>query len=133
MNANKNQIYLPVVYALNTFGLCFATISSLFVWLYLEKRGEIMAIVRDASLLGGLFKKKKIISRRRLQPAYQSVPTRWFVYTAVLSLGLAIFVCEYYPVQLRWHGAIFSFLVSAMFFVPVSLTLPSSFHRRRDR
>lgn len=38
----------------------------------------------------------------------------------MIALGLAMFACEYYPVQLRWYGALFAFLFSCVFFVPVS-------------
>ncbi|KAM0276897.1 hypothetical protein ACHAQH_006269 [Verticillium albo-atrum] len=114
-----SEIYLPVTYALNTFGLSFATISSLFVWLYLERRDSIAAIFR-ASLLPALFK-QGTASTRNLQPAYKTVPTWWYAVSTLLSLGLALFACEYYPVQLRWHGVLLALVICALFFVPLAL------------
>ncbi|CRK21666.1 hypothetical protein BN1723_002782 [Verticillium longisporum] len=67
-----SEIYLPFTYALNTFGLSFATISSLFIWLYLERRHSIIAIFQ-ASSLSSLFKHGPIPSWN-LQPAYKTVP-----------------------------------------------------------
>ncbi|KAL2883275.1 hypothetical protein SGCOL_001469 [Colletotrichum sp. CLE4] len=116
--ANYSDIYLPVTYALNTFGLSFATIASLFVWLVLEKRRHIAAAFRStqlSALLGG-----KIIPRHNPQPGYKAVPLWWYWITALLALGFGIFACEFYPVQLRWYGVILSFAVSAIFFVPLA-------------
>ncbi|KXH35625.1 OPT family small oligopeptide transporter [Colletotrichum salicis] len=112
-----DYIYLPVTYALNTFGRSFATIASLFVWLFLEKRRHIAAAFRStqlSALLGG-----KIIPRHNPQPGYKAVPFWWYWITALLALGFGIFACKFYTVQLRWYGVILSFAVSAIFFVPI--------------
>ncbi|GJC99169.1 OPT small oligopeptide transporter [Colletotrichum higginsianum] len=116
--ANYSDIYLPVTYALNTFGLSFATIASLFVWLFLEKRRHIAAAFRSSklsALLGG-----KVVPRTNPQPAYKAVPIWWYWIAAALALGFGIFACEFYPVQLRWYGVLLSFAVSAIFFVPLA-------------
>lgn len=106
-----------MTYALNTFGLSFATIASLFVWLFLEKRRHIAAAFRStqlSALLGG-----KIVPRHNPQPGYKAVPLWWYWVAALLALGFGMFACEFYPVQLRWYGVILAFAVSAIFFVPV--------------
>ncbi|KAJ3946084.1 uncharacterized protein N0V96_004438 [Colletotrichum fioriniae] len=116
--ANYSDIYLPVTYALNTFGLSFATIASLFVWLFLEKRRHIAAAFRStqlSALLGG-----KIIPRHNPQPGYKAVPLWWYWVAALLALGFGMFACEFYPVQLRWYGVILAFTVSTIFFVPLA-------------
>lgn len=115
-HTEKLQIYLPVTYALNTFGLAFATISSLFVWLFLEKRQEIALAFRT------MFDKDGP-SRQKLQPQYKEVPAWWYATAALVALGVGLFAHEYYPVQLRWYGVIFAMVVSAVFFIPVSLVL----------
>lgn len=107
-----------MTYALNTFGLSFATISSLFVWLFLEKRHSIMNAYYT-SQIPTMFGHKST-GRENLQPAYKTVPLWWYGVATVLALGLGIFACEYYPVQLRWYGVLLSFAVSAVFFLPVS-------------
>ncbi|KAK1470338.1 OPT family small oligopeptide transporter [Colletotrichum cuscutae] len=116
--ANYSDIYLPVTYALNTFGLSFATIVSLFVWLFLEKRRHIAAAFRStqlSALLGG-----KIVPRHNPQPGYKAVPLWWYWVAALLALGFGMFACEFYPVQLRWYGVVLAFAVSAIFFVPLA-------------
>ncbi|KAH7136151.1 OPT oligopeptide transporter protein-domain-containing protein [Dendryphion nanum] len=113
-----SDIYMPVVYGLNTFGLCFATIASLFVWLFLEKRQSIINIAR-ASSLGQLWGKNKFY-RRNPQPQYSQTPTWWYLVAGLVAIGLGIFACEYYPVQLQWHGALFAFAISFIFFVPLA-------------
>lgn len=99
------------------FGLSFATISSLFVWLFLEKRQELVATFRDAyqSVIP-----KNTSTRDKLQPQYDAVPLWWYMVAALVALGIGIFTYEYYPVQLRWYGVIFGMVVSSVFFIPVS-------------
>lgn len=116
------QIYLPVTYALNTFGLCFATLSSLFVWLFLEKRHSIVSIAKASSF--GRYWRSGVTERRGPQPQYRTAPTWWYWVSAAVAVALGIFACEFYPVQLRWHGALFSFAISAIFFLPVRVATP---------
>ncbi|KAL6837879.1 OPT superfamily oligopeptide transporter [Trichoderma camerunense] len=113
-----SHIYLPVTYALNAFGLCFACISSLFVWMFLEKRHEIAQAFRE-SQLPALFGRKTDV-RPNLQPQYNEVPMWWYGISFLVSLGLGIFACEFYPVQLRWYGVIFAMFVSAVFYLPLA-------------
>lgn len=112
------QIYLPVTYALNTFGLSFATIASLFVWLFLEKRHSIINAYRGSHFPGLMGHQH--VPRDNPQPAYKTVPLLWYWVAAALALGFGIFACEFYPVQLHWYGVLLAFAVSAVFFVPVS-------------
>ncbi|KAM0075101.1 hypothetical protein ACKRZS_012918 [Fusarium odoratissimum] len=121
--AQYSDIYLPVTYALNTFGLSFATISSLFVWLFLEKRRDLVRTFRDAckSLTS-----KNTSGRDRLQPQYDAVPLWWYMIAALVALGIGIFTYEYYPVQLRWYGVIFGMVVSSVFFIPLAWVYATS-------
>ncbi|RKL44289.1 Sexual differentiation process protein isp4 [Fusarium proliferatum] len=121
--AQYSDIYLPVTYALNTFGLSFATISSLFVWLFLEKRRDLVRTFRDTckSLTS-----KNTSTRDRLQPQYDAVPLWWYTTAALVALGIGIFTYEYYPVQLRWYGVIFGMVVSSVFFIPLAWVYATS-------
>ncbi|KAJ4264521.1 hypothetical protein NW762_005723 [Fusarium torreyae] len=119
-----SHIYLPVTYALNTFGLSFAPISSLFVWLFLEKRQEIMKTFRDARQ--SFTSVKGTTSRDRLQPQYEAVPLWWYMIAALVALGIGIFAYEFYPVQLRWYGVILAMTVSAVFFIPLAWVYATS-------
>lgn len=109
-----------MTYALNTFGLCFATIPALFTWLLLEKRQEIAEAMRTSPLLK-LFRRNK--SEPDVEPVssspYGQVSSLWYVVVLLVSLGIGIFACEYYPVQLHWYGVLLAFVVSAVFFIPV--------------
>ncbi|EJT71909.1 OPT family small oligopeptide transporter [Gaeumannomyces tritici R3-111a-1] len=111
-----SPLYVPVTYTLNTFGLCFATLSSLFVWLYLEKCEPIMGVAK-ASSLGRLWWKsgngEAAVTLRNPQSRYSAAPTWWYWVLAFVSLGMGIFC-------LRWHGAIFSLFISLVFFVPLA-------------
>ncbi|KAM5345937.1 hypothetical protein ACJ41O_011798 [Fusarium nematophilum] len=122
-----SPIYLPVTYALNTFGLSFATISSLFVWLLLEKRQDIALAFRAAR-----WRHRHGPSgedsppRQSLQPQYKDVPMWWYAAAALVALGIGLFAHEYYPVQLRWYGVIFAMAVSAIFFIPLAWVYATS-------
>ncbi|KAK8116544.1 OPT family small oligopeptide transporter [Apiospora kogelbergensis] len=115
-----SQIYLPVTYALNTFGLCLATIASLFIWLALDKRKAIVDAIRSYSLPWHRpnVPTKQVASSRL--DASKEVPMWWYMCLLLASLGIAIFACEFYPVQLRWYGVIFAMVVAAVFFIPES-------------
>ncbi|KAH7192843.1 OPT oligopeptide transporter protein-domain-containing protein [Fusarium flagelliforme] len=122
--ADYSHIYLPVTYALNTFGLSFATISSLFVWLFLEKRQELMETFRGA--IQSFNFRGKGPTRDKLQPQYEAVPQWWYITAALVALGIGIFTYEFYPVQLRWYGVIFAIVVSSVFFVPLAWVYATS-------
>lgn len=89
--------------------------------MFLEKRHEIAKVFRE-SQLSTLFGRKND-ARPSLQPQYSSVPIWWYSITLFVSMGLGIFACEFYPVQLRWCGVIFAMFVSAVFYLPVSTSI----------
>ncbi|KAJ6785179.1 hypothetical protein PWT90_01590 [Aphanocladium album] len=117
-----SEIYLPVTYALNTFGLCFASIAALFTWIILEKRDEVYEGFCNSSLavtLGFAPKTEKTVQEQ----AYGSVPTWWYYIATLVSIGVGIFACEYYPVQLHWYGVLLALFISAVFFIPVQIDI----------
>lgn len=85
--------------------------------MFLEKRHEIARVFRE-SQLSTLFGRKKD-ARPSLQPQYNNVPIWWYGISFLVSMGLGIFACEFYAVQLRWYGVIFAMFVSAVFYLPV--------------
>ncbi|KAJ4990891.1 OPT small oligopeptide transporter [Stagonosporopsis vannaccii] len=111
-----SRIYLPVTYALNQFGLAFATIVSLFIWLLLEKRSQLWVAVSKIKYV-----RKAAESQGANRPAYAETPTWWYWVSAAFSLFLAIFCCEYWKVQLPWYGVLLAFAVAAIFFVPLGI------------
>lgn len=88
------------------------------MWLFLEKRQAVAAAFRS-SPLPALFG-RKVEARANPQPLYSAVPSWWYCIAAALALGLGMFACEYYPVQLHWYGVLLAFVVSSLFFIPVS-------------
>ncbi|KAL5374579.1 hypothetical protein PMIN02_012231 [Paraphaeosphaeria minitans] len=120
--ADYSTIYLPVTYALNQFGLAFATVLSLFVWVVLEERDQVLHGLRSGwrSIRMTLDQSPKYPERG--QPiAYPSTPTWWYWITAIISIALAIFCCEYWKVQLPWYGVLLAFAISTVFFVPLCI------------
>lgn len=116
---NYSPIYLPVTYALNTFGLCFASISALIVWLILEKRQEIYDGFCNSSLAVTMRLAPKT-EKTVQEQAYGTVPTWWYLVATLVSIGVGVFACEYYPVQLHWYGVLLAMVVSAFFFIPLA-------------
>lgn len=114
------QIYIPITYALNTFGLCFASITAMFAWILLEKRQALADAFRGISLPFSLGRRQVEEPIKPPQIQYKEVPTWWYWVLLSVSLAIAMFTCEFYPVQLRWYGALFAMAVSAVFFVPLA-------------
>lgn len=115
-----------MTYALNKFGLAFATFASLFSWILLDKREELVSLVRQVRQARWLPSKRssdtngeKEIENERFSH-HIDVPLWWYGVATLLGLFFAIFACEYYPVQIRWYGAILAFVISAIFYLPVS-------------
>ncbi|KAH6642047.1 OPT oligopeptide transporter protein-domain-containing protein [Boeremia exigua] len=112
-----SSIYLPVTYALNQFGLAFATIVSLFIWLLLEKRNQIWDAVSKIKHAH----RKRATNQKTTGSSVLETPIWWYWVTATVSLFLAIFCCEYWKVQLPWYGVLLAFAVSTVFFVPLGI------------
>ncbi|KAB8246406.1 OPT oligopeptide transporter protein-domain-containing protein [Aspergillus flavus] len=114
-----SPVFMPVTYALNMFGLSFATLTSLVVWMFLEKRQEIadaMRRVQHKFVTGNL---KEIFAPDNSPNA--EVPMWWYLCTTLLALFLAIFSVEYWDVELRWYGALLACAVALSFFSPLAL------------
>ncbi|KAG8407317.1 hypothetical protein J3459_010574 [Metarhizium acridum] len=123
--AAYSDIRLPVTYALNKFGLAFATFASLFTWLFLEKRRELGGLVRQVretklwpNRASDTHGEKS--ARQDWSSRYPQAPLWWYGAATLLGLFFAMFSCEYYAVQLRWYGAILAFVISAVFFIPIA-------------
>jgi hypothetical protein len=127
LRLTKYQIYMPITYVLNQFGLAFSTILAVFLWLLLEKRSQLWAAVSPIK-----FTPRMKATKPDVNQAYVDTPAWWYLVTAALSLFLAMFCCEYWKVQLPWYGVLLAFAVSIVFFVPVSHTASQGDHRRKN-
>lgn len=113
-------MYLPLTYALNTFGLAFATLSSLIVWMILEQNEFILTgAKRLRTVILRPFRSEEAFTSTSSQ-AYQDVPMWWYAVSTAVAVFLAIFTVEYWHVQLRWYGVLLALAVTLVFFVPVS-------------
>lgn len=114
---------MPLTYALNTFGLAFATLSSLVVWMVLEQNQFIIAAVkRMRTIIVRPFRSEKMFTPSKPQ-GYRDVPMWWYGISTAVSIFLAIFCVEYWHVQLRWYGVLLALAVTLVFFVPVSIDM----------
>lgn len=116
------QVYMPVTYALNMFGLSFATLSSLLVWVILENRHDIAAgALRVPHVVRSYFSKDK--KHTDTNSGHRDVPFLWYLGAAVLALFICIFSVEYWNVELRWYGVLLACAVAMVFYGPVSVSL----------
>jgi hypothetical protein len=123
------KVYLSVTYALNTFGLSFATVTSLVMWLLLEKWQDIAHGLRTLTARLGLGNAlmETPNSSNSSQTGMQdpdddfvdTVPWWWYAIAGFIGLFLAMFCMEYWTTQLRWYGVLLAVAVLAFFYVPV--------------
>lgn len=118
---------MPIVYALNMFGLSFATLSSLLVWVILEKRDVLASAARSVpSLLTRSWK------RDASEKDTTDVPMWWYLIACVLALFMTIFAVEWWETELRWYGVLLAWAVALVFFGPVSFPAPGRPHTNKS-
>lgn len=121
---------MPITYALNTFALAIATLASLIVWASLEHGDVLLAAIKKPwDLVRDLyFNKDK--PRSKTPGIKEDVPMWWYVVSFALGLFFSIFSIEFWGLDLRWYGVLFSLLIGGAFFYPVrSILLVLSFIR----
>jgi len=57
----------------------------------------------------------------KLMDRYPEVPDWWYGIIFVVNMALAIFVCEYYDINLPWWAVILAILMAAFFTVPIGI------------
>ncbi|KAL4743235.1 OPT oligopeptide transporter protein-domain-containing protein [Aspergillus similis] len=92
-----SPVYMPVTFALNSFGLSFATLTALLVWVVLEHRETMVTAAKRIPQLI-----RESLSRRA-------------------ALTLAIFAVENWHLELEWYGVLLACAVALIFYVPLAL------------
>ncbi|KAJ6183601.1 hypothetical protein N7519_004902 [Penicillium mononematosum] len=121
-----SPVYMPVTYALNMFGLSFATLSALLVWVILERR-HVMA---DAAKRVPRLVTESLPGRsgeysedERGDP---DVPLWWYSVACILALFMSMFAVEWWNVELRWYGVLLACAVALIFYPPLALVYATS-------
>lgn len=115
---------MPITYALNMFGLSFATLSALLFWMFLEKGNLIWTATRRLyAAIASPFRSRTLPSQTTSQ-TYRDVSLLWYIGSSLLAIFLSIFAVEYWKVQLRWCGVLLALAVALVFYVPVSHDVP---------
>ncbi|KAK1146905.1 hypothetical protein N8T08_002231 [Aspergillus melleus] len=118
-----SPVYMPIVYSLNMFGLSFATLSSLLVWVILEKRHVLASAARSIpKLLTQSWKRDG--SEEKTDSV--DVPMWWYLIACVFALFMTIFAVEWWETELRWYGVLLAWAVALVFFGPLALVYGSS-------
>ncbi|CAO2647857.1 Nn.00g087790.m01.CDS01 [Neocucurbitaria sp. VM-36] len=59
----------------------------------------------------------------RLMRRYDDVPIAWYILTGVSMAAVGIFVVEYYPIHLPWHGLLLALGIGAILFIPIGIVM----------
>lgn len=59
----------------------------------------------------------------RLMSRYDDVPIAWYILTGVSMAAVGMFVVEYYPVHLPWHGLLLALGIGAILFIPIGIVM----------
>jgi OPT family small oligopeptide transporter len=59
----------------------------------------------------------------RLMRRYPDAPIHWYLTTFLIMLLTGIFVVEYYPTHLPWHGLLLALTIPSLLFIPVGLVM----------
>ncbi|KAJ5485733.1 hypothetical protein N7530_000033 [Penicillium desertorum] len=121
-----SPVYMPVTYALNMFGLSFATLSALLVWVILERRHFMAhAAKRVPRLVMESFPSR---SREHSEDERGDldVPLWWYSVACILALFMSIFAIEWWNVELRWYGILLACAVALIFYPPLALVYATS-------
>ncbi|RDW83805.1 uncharacterized protein DSM5745_04131 [Aspergillus mulundensis] len=115
-----SPVYMPVTYALNMFGLSFATLTALLVWVAVEHRDVIQTGLRRIPqlVMSSTTGWTQSTDRRTGTP---DVPVWWYLVCSALALFLSIFAVEYWAVELRWYGVLLACAVALVFYTPLAL------------
>lgn len=116
---------MPITYALNMFGLSFASLSALLVWVVLEHRHVMVRAVRRAPHLLTDYFSVGSKSSEGPEPGVRDVPAWWYLACWPLALFMAIFAVENWEVELKWYGVLLACAVAMVFYPPVSFRHPT--------
>ncbi|KAL3456041.1 OPT oligopeptide transporter protein-domain-containing protein [Aspergillus heterothallicus] len=118
-----SPVYMPITYALNMFGLSFATLTSLLVWVVLEHRDIMITGARRLPqlLMQSLPGRSQTPTDKDDDIDDRDVPMWWYLVCCALSLFISIFAVEYWDVELRWYGVLLACVVALVFYAPLAM------------
>ncbi|OLL24788.1 Sexual differentiation process protein isp4 [Neolecta irregularis DAH-3] len=108
-----SPIFLPTTFALG-YGLSFASMTSVLVYVYLNYRHEIVE----------QFKKARNFERdihMKLMEQYPDTPDWWYWTIGVTMFAISIIVCHAWDTHFPWWAFLICELLPLVFFVPIGL------------
>ncbi|KAJ5160997.1 hypothetical protein N7492_006389 [Penicillium capsulatum] len=124
--AAYSPVYMPITYALNMFGLSFATLSSLLVWCFLEHRHVMAAAARRVPQIILESIPGRVKTPNKDETGEAEVPMWWYLISCASALFMSIFAVEYWDVELRWYGVLLSCVVALVFYPGLALVYATS-------
>ncbi|KAL4927542.1 OPT oligopeptide transporter protein-domain-containing protein [Aspergillus undulatus] len=119
---NYSPVYMPVTFALNSFGLSFATLTALLVWVVIEHRkAMVTAAKRIPQLIRESLSCRGSSTDAASKASADEVPMWWYLVSSVVALALSILAVEYWHLELRWYGVLLACAVALIFYVPLAL------------
>lgn len=111
-----HKVYMPITYALNMFGLSFATLSSLLVWCFLEHRHVMADAARRIPQVIMESIPGRVKAANKDETGEPEVPMWWYLVSCALALFMSIFAVEYWDAELKWYGVLLSCVVALVFY-----------------
>ncbi|KAJ5359734.1 uncharacterized protein N7496_012147 [Penicillium cataractarum] len=121
-----SPVYMPITYALNMFGLSFATLSALLVWVILEHRQSMADAAKRVPKLVMESLPGRSKSEGQDETGAPDVPIWWYLVGCALALFMSIFAVEYWDVELRWYGVLLACAVALVFYPPLAIVYATS-------
>jgi OPT family small oligopeptide transporter len=113
----KYQSYSPLFLSTSfmlSYGLSFASIVAVIVHTSLFHGKELWIRIKN-------FGKEEEDVHARLMSRFKTVPLWWYLVVLVVMLAMSLAVCLSYPTHLTAWALIISFIMAAIWFVPIGL------------
>ncbi|KAF2453513.1 OPT family small oligopeptide transporter [Lineolata rhizophorae] len=119
--AEYSPLLLSTTFAL-TYGLSFATIASLVVYIYLNFRHVIVAQFKNA-------KTEKPDIHMKLMQKYPEAPIWWYAGLFLVMLALSYVTVLAYPTEFAWWAFTFAIVFSTVMTLPVGIVQAITNHQ----
>ena len=108
-----SPLFISTTFAMS-YGLSFATIASLVVYVYLHHRKQIV----------NQFKNSKVDQpdiHAKLMEKYPEAPHWWYMGLFVLMVALSLVTILAYPTEFAWWAFLIAILISSVFTLPIGI------------
>jgi OPT family small oligopeptide transporter len=110
---NYSPLFISTTFAIS-YGLSFASISSLVVYVWLHYRDQIVNQFKKA-------RGEKPDVHMAMMLKYKETPQWWYVLLFVIMLALSLFTCLYWPTGFTWWAILLAVAFSTVMALPIGI------------